>query len=104
MFATDWASSLPKRVIKFAFKRSLGRLLKGDVDLEQMDVQLSTGKLQLRDVLLNVDHINQSFLVRTTTSGGLGGRWWCEKKSRRQTMCNFDATTTTTLLMYTSTR
>ncbi len=63
MFATDWASSLPKRVIKFAFKRSLGRLLKGDVDLEQMDVQLSTGRLELRDVLLNVDHINESFLV-----------------------------------------
>lgn len=64
MFSSDWASALPKRVVKFVFKRSLGRLLKGDVDLDQMDVQLSTGKLELRDVLLNIEHINTALLVR----------------------------------------
>ncbi|KAK9805512.1 hypothetical protein WJX72_002557 [[Myrmecia] bisecta] len=54
--ATDWAL---KRVFKFLLKRHLGRLLRSEVDLEQLDVQLGTGTLELRSVLLNCDHLNE---------------------------------------------
>ena len=63
--ATDWAL---KRLAKFLLKRSLGRFLKFDVDLEQLEVALGTGSLALCRVLLDCDHINE-MLVNSTNSG-----------------------------------
>lgn len=60
MFATDWAL---KRFLKFVLKRNLGQLLKNEVDLEQLSVQLSSGSVELRQVLLNCEAINDK-LVR----------------------------------------
>jgi hypothetical protein len=61
MFSADWAL---KRLLKFVIKKSVGRFLKGcDLDLQQLDVQLGTGTLELRDVLLNCDELNKE-LVR----------------------------------------
>ncbi len=54
--ATDWAL---KRVLKFVLKRNLGRFLQTDLDLEQLDVQLGTGTLELRSVLLDCAQLNK---------------------------------------------
>lgn len=54
--ATDWAL---KRVAKFLLKRSLGRVLKSEVDLELLEVALGTGSLAMRRVLLDCDYINE---------------------------------------------
>ncbi|KAF9622849.1 hypothetical protein IFM89_034281 [Coptis chinensis] len=40
-------------------KKKLGQYILGDLDLEQLDVQLGYGTLQLTDLALNVDYINQ---------------------------------------------
>lgn len=58
--ATDWAL---KRVLKFVLKKSIGRYLQSEPDLEQLDVQLSTGTFELRNVLLKCEAVN-SELVR----------------------------------------
>ncbi|KAL3814219.1 hypothetical protein ACJIZ3_015487 [Penstemon smallii] len=50
-----------KRVCKFLLKKKLGKFILGDIDLNQLDVQLSAGKIQLSDLALNVDYINQKF-------------------------------------------
>ncbi|KAK3025601.1 hypothetical protein RJ639_042099 [Escallonia herrerae] len=48
-----------KKVCKFLLKKKLGRLILGDIDLEQLDVQLTAGEIKLSDLALNVDYINQ---------------------------------------------
>jgi len=63
MFATDWAL---KRVLKFLLKKSIGRFLHSEPDLEQLDVQLSSGTFELRNVLLNCQVVNEQ-LVSTCT-------------------------------------
>ncbi|CAI9104344.1 OLC1v1002993C1 [Oldenlandia corymbosa var. corymbosa] len=55
-----------KRVCKFLLKKKLGKFILGDVDLNQLDVQLSAGTVQLNDLALNVDYINQKFGANTT--------------------------------------
>ena len=65
--ATDWAL---KRVLKFALKRNLGRFLRTELDLEQLDVQLGTGTLELRSVLLNCEQLNRA-LVRGSPRASL---------------------------------
>lgn len=50
-----------KRVCKFLLKKKLGQLILGDIDLNQLDVQLSAGTIQLSDLALNVDYLNQKF-------------------------------------------
>eukprot|EP00775_Hariotina_reticulata_P009269 gene9269-9434_t len=52
----DWAL---KRVLKFVLKKSIGPYLQSEPDLEQLDVQLSSGTFELRNVLLNCDIVNQ---------------------------------------------
>ncbi|KAL1290521.1 hypothetical protein HN51_059004 [Arachis hypogaea] len=47
-----------KRVFKFFLKKKLGQFIHGDVDLDQLDVQLTQGTIQLTDLALNVDFIN----------------------------------------------
>ncbi|OIS96357.1 PREDICTED: autophagy-related protein 2 isoform X1 [Nicotiana attenuata] len=50
-----------KRVCKFLLKKKLGKFILGDIDLNQLDVQLSAGTIQLSDLALNVDYLNQKF-------------------------------------------
>ncbi|OMO74070.1 hypothetical protein CCACVL1_16949 [Corchorus capsularis] len=50
-----------KRVFKFLLKKKLGQFILGDIDLDQLDVQLTEGTIQLSDLALNVDYLNQKF-------------------------------------------
>ncbi|WOL12704.1 autophagy-related protein [Canna indica] len=52
-------SNVIKRVCKFLLKKKLGEVILGDIDLDQLDVQLSTGTIHLSDLALNVDFLNQ---------------------------------------------
>lgn len=54
-----------KRVCKFLLKKKLGKFILGDIDLDQLDVQIAAGTLQLADLALNVDFINQKLGQRT---------------------------------------
>ena len=71
--AGDWAL---KRILKFVLKRSLRHVIKTQIDLEQLSVQLGQGRLELREVLLNTDYFNEQ-LVRVCVFAcalGWGGR------------------------------
>ncbi|CAM6122683.1 unnamed protein product [Calypogeia fissa] len=52
---SQWAT---KRVCKFFMKRLLGRMLRSELDLEQLEVQLGFGTIQLKDIFLNTDYLN----------------------------------------------
>ncbi|GAB4853962.1 hypothetical protein Ancab_018170 [Ancistrocladus abbreviatus] len=47
-----------KKVFQFILKKKLGQFILGDIDLDQLDVQLSAGTVQLTDIALNVDYLN----------------------------------------------
>lgn len=47
-----------KRVCKFLLKKKLGKFILGDIDLDQLDVQLTEGTIQLTDLALNADFLN----------------------------------------------
>ncbi|KAL7585865.1 hypothetical protein Lser_V15G45805 [Lactuca serriola] len=64
-----------KKVCKFLLKKKLGQLILGDIDLNQLDVQLSNGTIQLSDLALNVDFINKKFgeaAVLVVKEGSIG--------------------------------
>ncbi|XP_062233110.1 autophagy-related protein 2-like [Phragmites australis] len=50
--------TLLKRLCKSLLKKRLGDLILGDLDLDQFDLQLTRGALQLNDLALNADFIN----------------------------------------------
>ncbi|KAF8723706.1 hypothetical protein HU200_021670 [Digitaria exilis] len=50
---------LLKRVCKSLLKKRLGDLILGDLDLDQFDIQLGRGTLQLNDLALNADFVNR---------------------------------------------
>lgn len=52
-----------RRFCKFLLKKKLGQFLLGDIDLEQLDIQLSDGTIKLSDVALNVDYLNSKVLL-----------------------------------------
>jgi len=52
-----------KRVCKFFLKKKLGQFILGDLDLDQLDVQLSQGTIQLSDLALNVDFVNSKVFL-----------------------------------------
>ena len=54
--ATDWVL---KRLAKFLLKRTLGRLLHPDVDLDLLEVALGSGSLAMHRVLLDCDRVNE---------------------------------------------
>ncbi|XP_042482535.1 autophagy-related protein 2 [Macadamia integrifolia] len=54
-----------KRVCKFLLKKKLGQFILGDIDLENLEVQLRAGTIQLKDLALNVDFINQKLGAST---------------------------------------
>lgn len=72
--AGDWAL---KRVLKFLVKKNFGRFLQLEVDLDQLDVQLGSGRVEIRDVLLNCDAVN-AHLVRTC----------CRRRANVQRCCS----------------
>ena len=47
-----------RRVYKFILKRLLGNILRNELDMEQLDVQLGAGTVELRDLSLNTEYIN----------------------------------------------
>ncbi|TBU50794.1 hypothetical protein BD309DRAFT_907025 [Dichomitus squalens] len=52
-------SSIQKRFISFALRQSLGHLLKpGQLDIQQVDSQIGSGYVQVRDLELNNEAIN----------------------------------------------
>ncbi|AQK83593.1 autophagy-related protein 2 isoform X2 [Zea mays] len=51
--------TLLKRVCKSLLKKRLGDLILGDLDLDQFDIQLGHGTLQLNDLALNAEFINR---------------------------------------------
>ncbi|GKV22503.1 hypothetical protein SLEP1_g32368 [Rubroshorea leprosula] len=55
---SQWAA---RRLFKFLLKKKLGQFILGDIDLDQLDVQLSNGTVQLSDLALNVDYLNSKF-------------------------------------------
>lgn len=55
-----WAA---KRLCKFLLKKKLGQFLLGEIDIDQLDVQLSQGTVQLNDLALNVDFLNQKVII-----------------------------------------
>lgn len=48
-----------KRLCKFLLKKKLGQFLLGEIDIDQLDVQLANGTIQLSDLALNVDFLNE---------------------------------------------
>ncbi|KAE9447189.1 hypothetical protein C3L33_20913, partial [Rhododendron williamsianum] len=66
-----------KRVCKFLLKKKLGQFILGEIDLNQLDVQLRAGTIQLSDLALNVDYLNQkvgaatSIIVKEGSIGSL---------------------------------
>lgn len=55
---SQWAV---KRFFKFLLKKKLGQFILGDIDSDQLDVQLSNGTVQLSDLALNVDYLNSKY-------------------------------------------
>jgi hypothetical protein len=64
-----------KRLLKFAVKHSVGKYLASEPDLRQLDVDLGSGCVELKDALLNCEALNKD-LVRwiATRARRL---WWC---------------------------
>ena len=58
MFSHTYSWAL-RRVFKFVLRRVLGKVLKNELNLEQLDVALGSGTLELRDVALNCDYIRR---------------------------------------------
>ncbi|CAN8258801.1 unnamed protein product [Cochlearia groenlandica] len=64
-----------KRVVKFLLKKKLGKLILGDIDLDQLDIQLRDGTIQLCDLAIDVDYLNHKFdaplLIKEGSIGSL---------------------------------
>lgn len=72
MFSTSWAM---KRVYKFLLKRLLGKLLVNEIDLEQLEVQLGAGTLELRDLLLDTNYLNAQVSIHWRYQASLQSSW-----------------------------
>lgn len=67
-YICDWGL---RRLFKLFLKRHLSNLLATEVDVEQLNVQLETGSLELKECLLDVKYLNDNFLVRGYVLRGL---------------------------------
>lgn len=56
-------------------KRLLGRVLRSELDLEQLEVQLGAGRMQLRDLALNTDYINDQVRMNAYLSVSVLNLW-----------------------------
>ncbi|KAL7747026.1 autophagy- protein 2 [Sorochytrium milnesiophthora] len=52
-------ATLQKRIAKFVVKRTLGRFLQHELVLDQLDVSLASGMLELKQLAVNVDAVNE---------------------------------------------
>ncbi|ORX90696.1 hypothetical protein K493DRAFT_339837 [Basidiobolus meristosporus CBS 931.73] len=68
-------STLQKRLVKFLLKRAIGQFLLEELDLDNLDVQLGTGYVQLKELQLNTEVLNDliSELPVKITHGKIGG-------------------------------
>ncbi|GKE81535.1 autophagy-related protein 2 [Tanacetum coccineum] len=62
-----------KKICKFVLMKKLRKILLGDIDFDQLDVQLRNGTVQLNDVALNAAFINQKHWSSSNWSGDMGG-------------------------------
>ena len=51
----SFGASFQRRVVRFLLKRAIGQFLLREIDLEDLDVQISKGHVALRNLELNVD-------------------------------------------------
>ncbi|KAJ1032669.1 hypothetical protein NDA16_000692 [Ustilago loliicola] len=73
--AFSLSANLQKRILSYLLKRTLGHLVDGgQLDLAQIDAGIGTGRIQVRNVQLNVDAINSRLpsLPLTFVSGQIG--------------------------------
>lgn len=67
-----------KRVVKFLLKKKLGKFILGDIDLDQLDIQLRDGTIQLSDLAINVDYFNDKvYLSIDALSYRIDGSFTC---------------------------
>ncbi|RCI05217.1 autophagy- protein 2 [Rhizopus stolonifer] len=52
-------SNIQKRLYKFILKKAIGPFLQDDLDLENFDIELVNGSVELRDLKLNLDKLNE---------------------------------------------
>ena len=57
-FISRLSTSAQRRVYRALLCRAIGRYLEGDLALEQLDVHLRAGTIDLRGLTLNVDAVN----------------------------------------------
>ncbi|KAJ1958415.1 autophagy- protein 2 [Linderina pennispora] len=72
----SWAvsNSLQKRLVKFLLRRTVGQFLKTELDDANLDVQLSSGQMQLKNVELSEESLNDAIagLPIVVSSGQIG--------------------------------
>ncbi|KAI9097184.1 hypothetical protein DFS34DRAFT_620774 [Phlyctochytrium arcticum] len=59
-FSTGWGipQTIQRRLLKFLLKRAIGQFLAYELDLENLDVELSKGTVVLKDLELNLEVLN----------------------------------------------
>lgn len=58
-YLSEWTSyalpkNIQKRLYKFVLRRAIGQFLQNELDLENFDIALMNGNLELRDLDLNL--------------------------------------------------
>ncbi|KAJ2959641.1 hypothetical protein NQZ79_g4914 [Umbelopsis isabellina] len=68
-------TNIQKRLYKFLLRKSIGRFLAQELDLENFDVELINGSIEMRDLDLNLEVLNEliSETPFTITEGYIGG-------------------------------
>lgn len=57
-------SNIQKRLYKFILKKAIGPFLQDDLDLENFDIELVNGSVELRDLKLNLDVMHIVYTLR----------------------------------------
>ncbi|KAI7849311.1 hypothetical protein BDC45DRAFT_574027 [Circinella umbellata] len=52
-------SNIQKRLYKFLLRKAIGQFLSNDLDLENFDIELVNGSVELRDLCLNLERLNE---------------------------------------------
>lgn len=66
-----------RKAFKFALKRNLGKYLASELDLNQLDVQLGQGTIELRQLLLNCTELNEQLVSQTIPCSDHFPLLWC---------------------------
>lgn len=67
-YLSEWTSyalpkNIQKRLYKFVLRRAIGQFLQNELDLENFDIALMNGNLELRDLDLNLQVIDMRGIV-----------------------------------------